>query len=159
MVIETERKNNQEQQPLTIPVAILTQNGRVFVFREKSPEKYTSNEWRTLTGRPWRGEEEAKDLVIPAQECGFRIAVAREVGQISGDNHQAFSANRPVTFNFYICEVISGSFDPEIIHPDRDSFYNQFSRCEGKWFKIEELVKEKYLHPLVEQALKFLQKR
>src|SRR3989337_3008199 len=146
MMQETEQKIEQEQRPLTIPVAVLRRKGEVFVVREKNPEKYTTNEWRYLTGRPHRGEEGPEDLPGLVKECGFRITGTKTLGSIDGDGNHSYFAQGPVRFDLYLCPVVAGDFAPELIHPNKDSIQNQYSRCEGKWFKKRELKKEKYLH-------------
>lgn len=163
MVQETEKKAEQGQNHLNVPVAIFAKDGLIFVVREKIPQKYVRNEWRLLTGRQDRGEERAEDLLGLAKECGFKIVVKGEIGSwYGGDNNEniKFLAGRPVVFNFYQCEVAEGDFNPQMLYPhNEDSHFNQLTDYEGKWFKLEELAGEAELHSLVAEALRLLTKK
>lgn len=154
---EYEKRNNV----LNVPVAVLMMKGKIFAVREKNPPKYSSREWRFITGRPYRGEEQGEDLVTLGKECGFKIVLQKEIGKINGKETPPFSllamGDRVGTFNFYQCEVTGGRFRPQMLLPSRpESIHNQLLDYEGRWFKLEELAQEQSLHPLVKEGLKFL---
>jgi len=157
---EAEGRNFEGQRTRTIPVGILMKDGMIFAIRDKSPGKYIQNPWRLLTGRQWLGEEKPADLINLAKECGFTILFKEEIGQVNNGIDYNTQTLDTMIFNLCVFEVVEGDFSPKIIYTqDEYSYYNQLVNCEGQWFSTEELKKQEPLHPLIEQALKILQKK
>lgn len=154
MAKETIKEIKEGHKQLGVPVAILVKNGEVFAVREKNPRKYVPNNWSFLIGRTWRGEEKARDLITLCSECGFRVTIGREVGRLQVKDFYGNS----VSYNFYTCPVVGGEFSPQLVLPDNPgSHYNHLAQLEGRWFKPDELARERFLDALVIEGLKLLQ--